>query len=67
VAIKRFKIKNEIEGDGFPSDALREIVLLKTLGDHPNLVKLLNVFFHEKKVYLSFEYLDYDLNEFIKL
>jgi serine/threonine protein kinase len=39
VAIKYIKFENEEEG--IPSSALREISLLKTLKNHPNIVPLL--------------------------
>ena len=48
-----------------PSTAIREISLLKEV-DHPNIVKLLDVIHAPQKLYLVFEYLDYDLKKFMK-
>ena len=48
-----------------PSTAIREISLLKEV-EHPNIVKLLDVIHAPQKLYLVFEYLDYDLKKFMK-
>ena len=64
------------ETRGFPITALREIQILKSL-DHPNLVKLEDVFVREsrskdkndwksKKVNLVFEYVPHDLFAIVK-
>ena len=45
------------ENDGVPSTALREISLLKEL-DHDNIVRLLDVVYGERKLYMVFEYLN---------
>lgn len=45
------------ESDGVPSTALREISLLKEL-DHENIVRLLDVVYGERKLYMVFEYLN---------
>lgn len=45
------------ESDGVPSTALREISLLKEL-DHDNVVRLLDVVYGDKKLYMVFEYLN---------
>jgi len=65
VAIKYIKFENEEEG--IPSSALREISLLKTLKDHPNIVPLLEVLYKPKEQMLKiiFDYYDYDLKKFI--
>ncbi len=47
-----------------PSTAIREVSLLKEM-DHPNVVKLREVLFEEGKMYLVFEYMDYDLKKYI--
>eukprot|EP00941_MAST-03F_sp_MAST-3F-sp1_P002254 g2254.t1 len=60
VALK--KIRLEVEDEGVPSTALREISVLKTL-DHPNVVKLKDVEHSENRLYLVFEYLDQDLKK----
>ena len=45
------------ESDGVPSTALREISLLKEL-EHDNIVRLLDVVYGERKLYMVFEYLN---------
>ena len=60
VALK--KIRLEIESEGVPSTAIREISLLKEL-EHPGIVQLLDVVHTEQKLYLVFEYLDKDLKK----
>jgi serine/threonine protein kinase len=60
VALK--KIKLEVEDEGVPSTAIREISLLKEL-DHPNIVRLMEVIHSENKLYLVFEFLDQDLKK----
>ncbi|KAG7169487.1 cyclin-dependent kinase 2-like 2 [Homarus americanus] len=45
------------EADGVPSTALREISLLKEL-DHENIVRLLDVVYGDRKLYMVFEYLN---------
>ena len=62
VAIKKVKLENELEG--VPSTAIREISLLKELS-HPNVIKLKDVVFEEGKLFLVFEYVEYDLKKFI--
>lgn len=66
VALKKIRLENEDEG--MPSTAMREISVLKEL-DHPNIVKLQNVVYtpNEKKLYLIFDFLDYDLKKFLDL
>ncbi|XP_034455125.1 mitogen-activated protein kinase 15 isoform X1 [Hippoglossus hippoglossus] len=46
----------------------REIMFLQEFGDHPNIVKLLNVIRaqNDKDIYLIFEYMDSDLHAVIK-
>ena len=63
VALK--KIRLEIEDDGVPSTALREISLLKEL-DHPNIVQLIDVEHSQvpARLYLVFEWLDKDLKKY---
>jgi len=64
VALK--KIRLEVEDEGVPSTALREISLLKTL-DHPQIVKLIDVEHSSapSRLYLVFEWLDKDLKKFM--
>ncbi|XP_035890044.1 cyclin-dependent kinase 3 isoform X2 [Phyllostomus discolor] len=62
VALK--KIRLDLETEGVPSTAIREISLLKEL-KHPNIVRLLDVVHNEKKLYLVFEFLNQDLKKFM--
>lgn len=62
VALK--KIRLDIETEGVPSTAIREISLLKEL-DHPNIVRLMDVLYNETKLYLVFEYLSQDLKQYM--
>ncbi|KAK8754021.1 hypothetical protein OTU49_008311, partial [Cherax quadricarinatus] len=55
VALKKIRLENE--ADGVPSTALREISLLKEL-DHENIVRLLDVVYGDRKLYMVFEYLN---------
>ncbi|XP_005407520.1 PREDICTED: cyclin-dependent kinase 3 isoform X2 [Chinchilla lanigera] len=55
VALK--KIRLDLETEGVPSTAIREISLLKEL-KHPNIVS-------EKKLYLVFEFLSQDLKKYM--
>ena len=63
IAIKR--IKTELESEGVPSTALREISILREL-KHPNIVELKDVVCAENKLYLLFEYLDIDLKKYLE-
>ncbi|XP_037349510.1 cyclin-dependent kinase 3 isoform X1 [Talpa occidentalis] len=62
VALK--KIRLDLETEGVPSTAIREISLLKEL-KHPNIVRLLDVMHNEKKLYLVFEFLSQDLKKYM--
>jgi hypothetical protein len=62
VALK--KIRVEIEDEGIPTTALREIVLLRQL-EHPNVVKLENVVMDASRLYLVFELVDTDLKKYM--
>jgi cyclin-dependent kinase 2 len=59
VAIKRISLKDELAG--VPGSTLREISILKVLGDHVNCVKLKHVFHVETSLFLVFEYIENDL------
>ena len=63
VALKRVRL--DLEDEGVPSSALREIALLKELR-HPNIVRLLDVLHSEKVLTLVFEYCDQDLKRFFE-
>jgi serine/threonine protein kinase len=62
VALKKIRI--EIEDEGIPTTALREIVLLRQL-EHPNVVKLENVVMDPARLYLVFELVDTDLKKYM--
>ncbi|EAR91242.1 cyclin-dependent kinase-like Serine/Threonine kinase family protein (macronuclear) [Tetrahymena thermophila SB210] len=66
VAIKKVKLDQEQEG--IPQSALREICILKDLSDHQNIVKLRDVIYQieESKLFLVFEYVDYDLKKYLE-
>ena len=64
VALKKVRLENEDEG--IPSTSIREISILKQLR-HPNIVNLEDLIHGEKKLYLVFEFLDYDLKKFLDL
>jgi len=51
-----------------PSTAMREISVLKELS-HPSIVTLRDVVYNpnEKKLFLIFDYLDYDLKKYLSL
>lgn len=64
IAIK--KVKFEDESDGIPSTSMREISVLKKL-KHPNIVNLKDLIQSNNRLYMCFEYLDYDLKKFLEL
>ena len=61
IAIKKIKI--DLENEGIPSTALREITILREL-NHPNIVELKDVVCEDNKLYLLFEYLECDLKKY---
>lgn len=63
VAIK--KIRMEVQDEGIPSTAIREISLLKELV-HPNIVCLQEVLMEESKLHLIFEFLPMDLKKYME-
>ena len=75
--MKKIKLENEDEGKhdffkiydclGVPSTAMREISILKEL-KHPNIVDLKEIVFQpeQKKLYLIFEYVEYDLKKWVR-
>ncbi|XP_055710391.1 cyclin-dependent kinase 1 [Phlebotomus papatasi] len=62
VAMK--KIRLEMEDEGIPSTAIREISLLKEL-KHPNIVTLQDVLMEDQRLYLIFEFLSMDLKKYM--
>jgi len=63
VALKRIRL--EVEDEGIPSTALREISLLRELR-HDNIVELKDCVQSEGKLYLVFEFLDRDLKKYME-
>jgi serine/threonine protein kinase len=59
------KIRLEVEEEGVPSTAVREISLLKELKHHPNVVNLQTVLHEDSKLYLVFEFLTCDLKKYL--
>ncbi|XP_060871784.1 cyclin-dependent kinase 2-like isoform X1 [Metopolophium dirhodum] len=64
VALK--KVRMESSAEGVPSTAMREISLLKEI-NHENVVKLYDVIMSDKKLFLVFEFMDYDLKKVLEL
>eukprot|EP00045_Choanoeca_perplexa_P010519 m.107157 g.107157 ORF g.107157 m.107157 type:complete len:309 (+) comp15305_c0_seq19:170-1096(+) len=62
VALKRISLDSQAEG--VPSNAVREISLLKAL-HHPNIVRLYDVLHSEHKLTMVFEYCDQDLKKYL--
>lgn len=68
VALKKIKMTQDQETDGFPITALREIKLLKQL-KHKNVVDLMEIVMNSPSeanrgkgsIYMVFEFMDYDL------
>lgn len=56
------KIRLDMDEEGVPSSAIREISLLKALS-HSNIVKLWDVVPLKNKLYMVFEFLDQDLKK----
>lgn len=59
------KIRIVYEEEGVPGTAIREVSLLKEC-DHPNVIKLYEVFSNASALYLVFEFLDMDLRQYTK-
>ncbi|ODV64107.1 cyclin-dependent serine/threonine protein kinase CTK1 [Ascoidea rubescens DSM 1968] len=64
VALKRLRL--EIEREGFPITAVREIKLLQEF-DHPNVVSLLEMMVEGDSVYMVFNYMNHDLTGLLSL
>mmetsp|Transcript_19241 Transcript_19241/g.73916 ORF Transcript_19241/g.73916 Transcript_19241/m.73916 type:complete len:305 (+) Transcript_19241:73-987(+) len=63
IALKKIRLDDEDEG--IPATAIREVSLLKEVADHPNIVKLIDVVYIKQRLYLAFEFLDYDLKKYV--
>lgn len=61
VAIK--KIKLDVDTEGIPATALREIAILKNF-QHNNVVRLIHLDLSDKKIMLCLEYIKYDLRKY---
>ena len=59
------KIKNEMDDEGIPSTALREIAILKKM-KHPNVVNVIDIAFNNTNIELCLEYCSYDLKKLIE-
>ena len=57
-------MKIDLENEGIPSTALREITILREL-KHPNIVRLLDVVLNNSKLYLLFEFVECDLRKYL--
>lgn len=64
VALKKIRLDNEDEG--IPSTAIREISILKQM-HHDGIVRLIETINGDKKLYLVFEFLDYDLKKYLDI
>lgn len=58
VALKKIKVNEQDFNEGLPHTFLREITVMVCLGKHDNIVKLLDLFWHEKSFIISMEYAD---------
>jgi len=63
VAIKKMKPVHEVEG--VPSTAIREVAVLRG-AEHPNVVRLLDVYCTTGKIQLVFEFIDQNLKEHMR-
>ena len=63
IAIKKMKI--DIENEGIPSTALREITILKEL-NHDNIEKIIDMFYSEQCLFVLKEFIDTKLHDIIK-
>eukprot|EP00811_Abedinium_folium_P004627 NODE_1425_length_2481_cov_3.550127.p1 GENE.NODE_1425_length_2481_cov_3.550127~~NODE_1425_length_2481_cov_3.550127.p1 ORF type:complete len:323 (+),score=92.29 NODE_1425_length_2481_cov_3.550127:233-1201(+) len=63
VAMK--EIKHDVEEEGLPSTAVREIALVKQL-THPNIIKLFDVLCLPRKLVIVFELIESDLKKYMK-
>ncbi|MEN2496415.1 MAG: Cyclin-Dependent Kinase 7 [Marteilia pararefringens] len=65
-AVKKIKLGNRNETlNGINRTAINEIKYLKSLTDHPNIIKMKDVFTKQSTVSLVFEFMDTDLQKLI--
>lgn len=58
------QIRDEYEINGIPTTAMREAAILKQL-NHPNIIKLYDVFLTDERCYFLLEYMDEDLKHYL--
>ena len=58
------KIKMDVDTEGIPSTALREIAILKKMR-HPNIISIKGLAFSDKNIELCLEYCQFDLKKFM--
>ncbi|CAF0744624.1 unnamed protein product [Adineta steineri] len=58
------QIRDEHEANGIPATAMREAAILKQL-NHPNIVKLHDVFLTDERCYFLLEYMNEDLKRYL--
>jgi len=63
VAVKRVKIN--LDTEGIPSSALREISILRNL-HHENIEKILDIITTDTKLYMVLEFIEFDLQSFFE-
>ena len=63
VAVKRIKIN--LDTEGIPSSALREISILRNLR-HENIEKILDIITTDTKIYMVLEFMEFDLQTFFQ-
>ena len=63
VAVKRIKIN--LDTEGIPSSALREISILRNLY-HENIEKILDIITTDTKLYMVLEFIEFDLQSFFE-
>ena len=65
-ALKKIKVE-ATKDDGFAITSYREIKMLKKLGEHPNIVQLVDIVRSKSQaVYLVFEYVEFDLYRILR-
>lgn len=61
------KIKMETQQNGFPITSIREIMVLRKLVDHPNIIQLVDIARSKgQSIYLVFEFATHDLQKLIQ-
>jgi len=60
------KVKLEMEEEGVPATTIREIALLKALV-HKHIVRLYEFIMHNKNLYLVFEFVQMDMQQYLQL